>query len=308
MTRCLLATGAILMIGVVGLAQSPQTAAFEVAAIRQHAAGVRIPMSMTVTPSRVDIVGYQLRSLIFEAFKVPLYQLAYPDWLRDISNPRFDVHATIPAGATRAQLPAMLQTLLRERFGLITRVEPRSMPAYELVVAAGGHKLREVEPLDERSKAFLPAPGEKVLSDGLSGPSDDQVRSMAITLGMRTVTARTMYEQRFTARRTTELNAVRMTMEELATLLTTNVDRPVVDKTGLDGVYQFAVELGPNNFAIRTLQSIGIATTVQGTPLSDPTGVSTFKNLESLGLKLEERRAPIDVIVIDKIERTPTEQ
>jgi uncharacterized protein (TIGR03435 family) len=308
MRRYLLVTGWFLVIGVNGFPQSAQAPAFEVAAVRQHEAGVRVPMSMTVTPSRVDIVGYQLRSLIFEAFKVPLYQLAYPDWLRDMSNPRFEVHATIPAGASRAQLPGMLQALLRQRFGMVTRVESRSMPAYDLVVMDGGHKLREVEPLDERSKVFTPAPGEKILSDGLGGPSDDQVRVMAITLGMRTVTARTMYEQRFTARRTTELNAVRMTMEELATLLTMNVDRPVVDKTGLDGVYQFKVELGPNASAIRGLQSLGITTTVQGTPLSDPTGVSTFKNLEALGLKLEDRRAPIDVIVVDRIERVPTEQ
>ena len=305
MTRYLLAAGWILVVGVSARAQAP---AFEVATVRQLEAGVRTPSSMTVTPSRVDIVGYELRSLIFEAFKVPPYQLAYPDWMRDSSNPRFEVHATIPSGATRAQLPAMLQGLLRERFGMVTHVEPRSMPAYELVIAAGGHTLREVEPLDERSKVFPSDGGEKTIADRLTGPSDDQVRAMAITLGMRTVTARTMYEQRSTARRTTELNAVRMTMEELATLLTSNVDRPVIDKTGLAGVYQFKVELGPNASAIRGLQSIGITATVKGTPLSEPTGVSTFKNIEDLGLKLEERRAPIDVIVVDKIARTPTDK
>lgn len=201
----------------------------------------------------------------------------------------------------------MLQALLRERFGMVSHVEPRSMPAYELIVASGGHKLREVEPLDERTKVFAADPAVQTLSDTLSGPSDDQVRLMGITLGMRTVTARTMYEQRFTARRTTELNAVRMTMAELASLLTSNVDRPVIDRTGLSGLYQFKMELGPDASAIRTLQTAGITTTVQGTPLSEPTGISTFKNIEGLGLKLEERRAPIDVIVVDKIERTPTD-
>jgi uncharacterized protein (TIGR03435 family) len=288
--------------------QSQRAPSFEVATIRQLEPGARIPMSMTVTPSRVDIVGYELRSLLFEAFKVPLYQLAYPDWMRALTNPRFEVHATIPSGATRAQLPSMLQALLRERFGMVTHVEPRSMAAYELIVAGGGHKLREVEPLDERSKSFDADSAGKPFSDRLSGPSDDQVRLMAIPIGMRKVTARTMYEQKFTARRTTELNAVRMTMEELATELTSNVDRPVIDKTGLTGVYHFKVELGPSESTIRMMQGAGITTTVQGTPLSEPTGVSTFKNLEALGLKLQERKAPIDVIVVDKIERTPAEQ
>ena len=288
-------------------AGSQPAPAFEVATIRQLETGSRIPSSMTVTPSRLDIVGYRLNALLFEAFKVPSYQLAYPNALRDASNPRFEIHATIPAGATRAHLPDMLQALLHERFGMVTHVEPRSMPAYELVVAAGGHKLREVEPLDERTKVFAADPSVKTLSDTLSGPSDDQVRLMGITLGMRRVTARTMYEQRFTANRTTELNAMRMTLAELATELTSNVDRPVIDKTGLTGVYQFKVELGPNAAAIRGLQSLGITSTVQGTPLSEPTGVSTFKNLEALGLKLEERKAPIDVIVVDRIELKPTE-
>ena len=224
-------------------AQSP---AFEVATIRPLEAGVRTPSSMTVTPSRVDIVGYRLTALLFEVFKVPTYQLVYPEALRDASNPRFEIHATIPAGAARAQLPQMLQALLRDRFGMVTHVESRTLPAYDLVVVAGGSKMREVEPLDERSKEFPPEPGGKTISDTLSGPSDDQVRQMAILIGMRTITGRSMYEQRFTANRTTELNAVRMSMAELASLLTMNVDRPVIDRTGLAGVYQFKVELGPN--------------------------------------------------------------
>jgi uncharacterized protein (TIGR03435 family) len=289
-------------------AQSAAAPAFEVATVRQHEPGTRVPSSMTVTPSRVDIVGYRLTSLLWEAFKVPTYQLVFPDALRNINNNhRFEIHATIPAGATRAQLPQMLQTLLRDRFGMVSRVEARTMPAYELVVAAGGHKLREVEPLDELSKDFASDGAEKGIGDNLTKPSDDQVRIMGITLGLRTVTARSMYEQRFTARRTTELNAIRMTMAELADVLTMNIDRPVIDRTGLAGVYQFKVELGANASAIRGLLSAGITTTVQGTPLNEPTGVSTFKNLDALGLKLEERRAPIDVIVVDKITLTPTQ-
>lgn len=283
----------------------PQSPAFEVATIREIEPGARIPASMTVTPARVDIVGYSLSALLFEAFKVPAYQLVYPAPLRAMGNPRFEIHATFPAGATRAQLPGMLQTLLRERFGMVSRVESRSLPAYDLVVAAPG-KLREVAPVDERAKDFSTDPAGQPLSDRLTGPSDEQVRSMTIPIGMRTVTARTMYEIRFTANRTTDLNAVRMTMDELASQLTTNLDRPVIDRTGLTGVYQFRVELGPNLSTIRGLMSSGVTTTIQGTPLSEPTGVSTFKAIEGLGLKLEERRAPIDVIVVDAIERLPT--
>jgi uncharacterized protein (TIGR03435 family) len=82
------------------------------------------------------------------------------------------------------------------------------------------------------------------------------------------------------------------------------LDRPVIDHTGLRGVYRFKVELDRSAMAVRVLQALPADRQLA---LSEPTGVSTIKAVESLGLKLEERRAPIDVRVIDKIERTPSE-
>jgi uncharacterized protein (TIGR03435 family) len=55
------------------------------------------------------------------------------------------------------------------------------------------------------------------------------------------------------------------------------------------------------------LLAAGITTTVQGIPLTEPTGVSTVKAVEELGLKLEPRRMMVDTIVVDRIERTPTD-
>jgi len=72
-------------------------------------------------------------------------------------------------------------------------------------------------------------------------------------------------------------------------------------------VYQFKVELPPDASAVRLLLNAGITNTAQGTPLTDPTGVSVFKAVEGLGLKLEERRTPVNVLVVDKIERNPIE-
>jgi uncharacterized protein (TIGR03435 family) len=123
----------------------------------------------------------------------------------------------------------------------------------------------------------------------------------------RRVTARSRYETWTTAQATFIVNAVRMTMGELASVLTMNVDKPVVDRTGLTGVYQFTIELDSNQSAVRGLLRSGISTNVRGEPIGQPTGVSTFKATESLGLKLEERRSPFEVVVVDKISETPTE-
>jgi uncharacterized protein (TIGR03435 family) len=103
------------------------------------------------------------------------------------------------------------------------------------------------------------------------------------------------------------VNAVRMTMGELADVLTFNVDKPVVDKTALTGVYQFRIELDANQSAARGWLSLGVTTTVRGEPIGMPTGGSTFKAIESLGLRLEERRTPFDVVVVDRITQTPVE-
>jgi uncharacterized protein (TIGR03435 family) len=75
--------------------------------------------------------------------------------------------------------------------------------------------------------------------------------------------------------------------------------QPIIDSTGLNGVYQFNVEL--------PLDARIVSMLIREGKLTDPTGVSPFSAMESLGLKLQRREAPIDVVVVDKLERTPTE-
>jgi len=201
----------------------------------------------------------------------------------------------------------MLQALLAERFGLVAHIEPRPVPAYELVVGRDGLKVREVENANDVEKDFSADPRVTASTDRSSQTFDGPVRTMMIPLGGRTVTAQSLYDTWTTGQRTFMVDATRITMPEFAKLLTSNVDRPVVDKTGLGGVYQFKVELGANQSAVRGLLSLGITKTVDGTPIDEPVGVSTFKAVESLGLKLEERRSPFDVLVVDKMEQVPRE-
>ena len=98
-----------------------------------------------------------------------------------------------------------------------------------------------------------------------------------------------------------------MAISELLPILWETVDAPVVDKTGLTGVYQFTLELPRSAMGERitreSMQRQGSTPSV-----SAPTGGgSGIKALESLGLTLERRRVPLEVVVVDKISRTPTE-
>lgn len=200
----------------------------------------------------------------------------------------------------------MLRSLLIQRFGLRSRVEPRPTDGHELVVGSSGIRMQEAQPANELDKAFA-TDGSKTLNDSLNETVNGPVRTMALTLGMRTITERTMYERRFTAQRTQRIDAARLTMAEFASILTQNTGRPVLDRTGLTGLYRFSIELPPDAFVVPGLAAAGITTTVQGTPLNEPTGESAVKAVEQLGLKLEPRRIPVDTIVVDHIERVPTD-
>jgi uncharacterized protein (TIGR03435 family) len=116
-----------------------------------------------------------------------------------------------------------------------------------------------------------------------------------------TVTARTRYALTLQVeRRTQTLDAARMSMPELAAVLADNMDRPVVDKTGLPGVYQFQVQLPLDASTVERVRALG-------RPLNEPTGTSESTAVERLGLRLERRRGPVEVLVVDKINRTPIE-
>lgn len=288
---------AVAVVLTVSVAAQPELA-FEVASIRPAMPGA--VRTARVTPTRLDLVNHELLVLVLHAFRKEVYEVSTPDWLRQA---RFDIHATYPAGATQAQVPEMLQTLLASRFGLVTHVEPRRVDAYDLVIGKGGVAMQEVEPVDEVEKDFTTS-GDRPVFEGRSETFEGPSRLIALSrTAQRVVTTRSLYERRTTSRGTMQIDATRISVPEFAELLRLNLDKPVIDRTGLKGLYQFKVELD------RDLVGSRIFTIdVNGNPIKrEPTGVDTFKAVERLGLKLEERREPLDVLVVDKMERAPTE-
>ena len=283
--------------------QSETPAAFEVASVRLWTPNSGTLITQRITDRRFDYTNQTLRAALRFAFRVKDYLMIGPEWLDAV---RVNIHATLPAGATPQQVPEMLQRLLVERFGLVTRREARTMDAYELVVGKGGITMREVEPLNELEKFFPRDPGLTTPAairgaDTVADTPDGPVRTLMGFMGRMTVTARTRYTLTLQVeRRTQTLDAARMSMPELAAVLADNMDRPVVDKTGLSGVYQFQVQLPLDTSTVERVRALG-------RPLNEPTGTSESTAVERLGLRLERRRGPVEVLVVDKISRTPIE-
>ena len=252
---------------------SAQKQQFEVASLKAVEMQAPFPAAtLMVTGGRLNARSYPLSNLLAFAFDSPA-PLVMPDWVRN-SGVRVEIQAVMPAGATRPQARMMLQELLTQRMGLKHHVEQRSMPAYELVVAPGSPTIRQVEEADELNNDFKFAPGVEGRDMGLNGDTRTIISQRAVgeAVGIRTITARSNYlvvaageplGSKF------QLDAIRIAMNDFSSLLHPYVDRIVIDRTGLTGVYQFKIELPPVAQAARMLQRLanaGITTTVQGNP------------------------------------------
>jgi uncharacterized protein (TIGR03435 family) len=286
---------------------------FEVASVRQLPAvnpptAESIRTSVRANPGRIDIRNTSLRTLVLMAFPVEPFQIELPSWMnRDVLyHERFDVQATVPEGASRASIPEMLRMLLEERFGLRVRAESRRIPVYDLVVSDGGPRFKEVAPVNDIGTRFSPAPGQKVILDDVATPpvarslivDNNEVRTIVTSNGLRMITARSLYDTRQTERMTRELVATRISMPELATILSERSDRPVIDRTELAGVYELRVELPMIPGLTRDL------TDREGNPIQiTPSGRSLVNAVRELGLRLDARESDVDVVVVESIER-----
>ena len=287
------------------------------AAIREG----KMHLGMKVDGAICDIGGFSLRDLIRTAYAVKDYQIAGADALGNpLDAQRFDIQATLPAGATEKDVPQMLQGLLAERFKLAIHRETRDLPVYALIVGKDGPKLKEAEPeppASPTSSSQGPAAGKT--DERVFGVGSSQVR---VSGNMRdgkgiTVNAGPMGRMHVTMEDgKLHLEAERMTMAALADVATNFAGRPVVDMTGLKGEYHVTLDL-----SMEDLQNVvrgagfpmGRAAAGAGPALgpldaSAPSGGSSiFASVQQMGLKLDARKAPIPFIVIDHYEKTPTE-
>ncbi len=295
------------------LAQQP---AFDAASVKVVAPPV--PSSAVGGPGTSTPGRYLMRAtriqLLARAYDVPEDRISGgPGLTRDsMLSGVYEINATMAPDTTKEQFQSMLRNLLAERFHLRVHHETRNFPAYVLVVAKGGPKLKEVKP--DPNPAPIP-PGPSVMGkDGFPvlppGPHTAQSWSGE--------NWRFKYQERSMAELVATLPLMIVRGQGVSVLSDSGTRRPrVTDKTGLTGKYDFTLEFScPACFA-----AVAVPVSAVGAPqppgdasaaeaASEPAGGPTvFVALEKqLGLRLEKAKdIPLDVIVVDHIDKVPTE-
>lgn len=290
----------------VALAQAqtaPQTPAvppaFEVASIKpaeplsaERMMSGQQRISVSVDGARVDFRDISLAELIRAAYRVRLYQISGPDW---VNTTRFDVVAKLPEGANAGQAPEMTQQLLAERFHLTLHNSSKEMPVYALVVGKDGPKLKESVPADA-ADGTAAAPRDSRPKMGSYNPDLMSTEGPSGSTRMSVGPAGLHIEMK------------NMTMASLVDWLSRFTDRPVVDLTGLAGRYDLGLDASRDEM-YNAARSAGMAVADRRTAdaASEPGGDSVSASLQRVGLKLDPRRLPITLLVVDHMDKSPTE-
>jgi uncharacterized protein (TIGR03435 family) len=286
MSRCTLCI--VLLSGLVFAQASPS---FEVASIRPASEQInQVNAGLRIAGSQVRVTAMSLKDYIGMAYGVRPQQIDGPDWL---GQARFDLAATIPSGGSAEQFPEMMRTLLADRFHMKMHRESREFPVYALGVAKDGAKIQPTKATPVEAMAEK-APAVNVAASGSgAGVAVDLGGGSSFTFGNN------------------RLAATKMTMASYAELLTRFVDRAVIDQTGLTGEYDVVLDIAPEDYMglmIRSAVNAGVTLPPQALRMLDGANTDPLSGpLRNVGLTLESRRAPLDVVVVDSIAKTPTE-
>ena len=222
----------------------------------------------TAEPGTYRCQNCPLSWVLAEAYHVQDFEFSPPDWL---NNTRFDFIAKLPAsGATKEEFRKMLQNLLVERFKLAVKREKKDAQVYELSVAKGGPKFHESKP-------------DQADSEEASGPLKRDADGFPILTGSMTMAVAAGHAR---------MRSRDQNIGWFCEMLSGQLRAPVIDATGLKGKYDFVVSWahGDNSDSPQD-------------PNSDLVGAVQLQ----LGLKLERKKGQIDMLIVDHMEKTPTE-
>jgi uncharacterized protein (TIGR03435 family) len=267
-------------------AQSTQTTgaplpSFEVASIKPNRSQEdRFFISMA--PGRFTATGATTKFLIEEAYNVKDFQVSGgPSW---INSERYDIDAKeedslveelqkLPPDQRAEQIRLRVQSLLADRFKLTFHREAKELPVYALVVAKNGPKIQEAKPGDSYPNGVKGLDGRA--HGGLMRMGRGQLTGQAIPLA------------------------------SLAMMLSQQLGRTVLDKTGLKGKYDFTLQWTPDQTQGAMLMGPeGGRPATDNPPPPESSGPSIFTAIqEQLGLKLESQKGPVEILVIDHVEK-----
>jgi uncharacterized protein (TIGR03435 family) len=277
----------------------PSGPKFEVASVkpapdRQTAmsAGLAPHEGIRLDAARVDIGDWSITQLILRAYGLQPCQLSGPQWMNSL---RFDIAARFPQGAAGDQLPEMLQWLLAERFDLAAHGETRDLPVFALVVGKGGPKMKPAPPDPD-------APADPPSKDAV-GPNHSAKlgRTLDSLWGDGKSFGLTAMDR---AGGNLHFEFSKLPMDALAQILASYMREPVIDMTGLAGRYRVTLDFSPGYMLSAAGNTPGSDPSAVAT---EPTGPSVFSAVQRLGLRLERRKAPIALLVVDRLDSIPKE-
>jgi|SRR5208337_1627287 len=267
-------------------AQSPQTTgaplpSFEVASVKPNRSGDN-HFFISFQPGRFTATGATTEFLIEDAYNVKHFQVSGgPSW---INSERYDVDAKeedsdfealqkLPPDQRGEQIRLRVQSLLADRFKLTFHRETKELPVYALVVAKNGPKLQEAKPGD-------------TYPNGMKG-LDGRAHAGMMRMGRGQLTGQAI------------------PLASLVGMLSQQLGRTVVDKTGLKGNYDFTLQWTPDQSQPAMLMGPeGGKPGPDNAPRPESSGPSIFTAIqEQLGLKLESQKGPVEILVIDHVER-----
>jgi uncharacterized protein (TIGR03435 family) len=268
------------------LAQTPQ---FEVASIRPSAPNRpdSVSVGLHMDGQQAHIASFSLRDYIAMAYKVRSAQVSGSDWIADT---RFDINATLPPGGKPEQVGEMLQPLLADRFQLKFHREKKDFDVYALV--------RNNRPLALKLVVVDPA-APAAAAVNVSGAGS----GAGVSVNLGNGSSYTFANNR--------LEGKKLDMATMVDTLELYMDRPMVDQSNLSGFYDVSLEITAEDYRvmlIRAGRANGIVLPPQVLRLIDgATTPSVFDAIEKLGLHLEPRKMPLDMIVVDQVSKTPSE-
>jgi len=281
---------------------------FEVASIKPAPppeVGGRMFMGMSggpgsPTPGLFTCTNCALPMLLIQAYDIKPFQLTGGG---SFESERFNISAKVPAGTTKEDFRIMQQNLLAERFKLKIHREKKEMQVYELQVAKNGPKLKSAAPppvVEEGAppppSGFPPGP-PKLDKDGFPEMPPGARGPMIFMMPGRA-----------------RMKVNGAGIDELTGLLSRQLGKPVVDGTGLKGKYDIALAWTPDGTIDDPTGRRGpMRPAVEGggpppAPSDGEAGPTLIGALqEQLGLRLEQKKGLVDIVVIDHMEKVPTE-
>jgi uncharacterized protein (TIGR03435 family) len=282
----------VLLIAAASLAAQQKPLTFEVASVKPSASQDMRTMRSQVSGGRVTFTTVPLILLVAQAYNIPFQSMrltGLPEWAR---RENFDIEAKaadelfppdLDSNERKIRMRSLMQSLLADRFKMTIHREAKDMAFYAVLVGKGGPKMPKAA-IEEK--------------DCVEDPKGDQIPCHRFIGGMGR-----------------GLHAKAANMDDLAQFIENWTDHPVENKSGLPGLFVFESEgwtpmRQPPPPPPPTAGASPVPTIVRPPSgdgdMSDPTRPTLFMVMQKLGLELKQQKGPVDMVVVDHVER-PTE-